>query len=136
MTYMMVFVLKIPSINQTNKSSTDKVFTGCKLITFRTRFSSRFFLLCALTIGTLLDFPSQIFPSFYSTLSLCKIYEFLSYNNNPKKSETMIKIIMSWCTCARVRLRALGTVRDLSQKYTPIHSHVHQNTFFSIRCLM
>ena len=84
MTYMMVFVLKITSINHINESSTNHVFAGCESISFRNRFSSPFFLLCALAIGTPLVFPFQIFPPFYSTLSVCKIYEFLSYSSNQK----------------------------------------------------
>ena len=112
-TNMMVFGFKIASINHTNKSSTDKVFGGCKLISFRNLFSSCF-LCCALGICMLIDFPFLIYPPFYSILSLCQISDFLSCNTNQVIIDDLPvhnELMCSKSTQARVQLRARVTVR-------------------------
>ena len=131
-TSMMVFVLKIASINHINKSSTNKVFAGCEFISFRNRFSSCFFFRCPLAIVILIDFQFLNFRLFHSTLSLCQIIEFFSYNTNQVIIHDLSvhnELMFNKSTWARVRLRAHATTRA-SQNCTPVHFHDHKSNVF------
>ena len=128
MTSMMVFVLKIASINHINKSSTNKVFAGCEFISFRNRFSSCFFFRCPLAIVILIDFQFLNFRLFHSTLRLCQIIEFFSYNTNQVIIHDLSvynELMFNKSTWARVRLRAHATARA--------SQIAHQCTFMIIK---